>query len=113
MVGNSQSEDTLKWSMRVDLPLPGAWHELILHTLERALSDLSRAPGDDFDGHIHGARKKLKRARGLLRLVRDAARLRQFESRAVQQTPHPARREVVGAPRERVWMRFVIINLSI
>ena len=52
-------------------PLPRAIRRMSIHLLDGAISDLKDAGVHDADTGIHAARKKMKRLRGILRLIRD------------------------------------------
>jgi CHAD domain-containing protein len=54
-----------------DEPLPQAMHRISLGLLSRAIADLRPDKDRSFDAGVHSARKKMKRLRGMLRLVRD------------------------------------------
>lgn len=54
-----------------DESLPLAIQRITVGLLESARSDLRHDADDEFDEGIHGARKKLKRVRAILRLIRD------------------------------------------
>lgn len=54
-----------------DEPLPRAVRRMTLRVLDDAVDHLRPSHGDDLDERIHGARKRMKRLRGLIRLVRD------------------------------------------
>ena len=54
-----------------DESLPTAIRRISVDLLDGAIHDLQPAHERDLDEGIHGARKKLKRTRGILRLVRD------------------------------------------
>lgn len=58
-------------SFGVREPLPHAMRRITVGLLGRALSDLQPGNGQSFDAGVHQARKKMKRVRGLIRLVRD------------------------------------------
>jgi len=54
-----------------DRPLPLEIRRISLNLLQSTISDLRPADPAYFDEGVHSARKKMKRLRGLLRLVRD------------------------------------------
>jgi CHAD domain-containing protein len=57
--------------MAPDEPVSLAVRRMTVDLLGRAVGDLRREGTGSFDKGIHGARKKMKRLRGLIRLVRD------------------------------------------
>lgn len=70
-------------SLAPDEPLPLGMRRMTVDLLGRAIRDL-RAEGDrSFDKGIHGARKKMKRLRGLVRLVRDTIGYRSYREENV------------------------------
>jgi len=72
-----------KLSTAPDRPLPAEVRRVSLGLLERAVSDLRSAPPDQFDEGVHSARKKMKRLRGMLRLVRDEVGYRTYREENV------------------------------
>ena len=58
-------------SLAPDEPVPVAIQRIAVDLLGRAVADLRAEEGPSFDKGIHGARKKMKRLRGLIRLIRD------------------------------------------
>jgi len=69
--------------MAPDEPLPLAMRRMTVDLLGRAISDLRSEEGRSFDKGIHGARKKMKRLRGLVRLVRDTIGYRSYREENV------------------------------
>ena len=70
-------------SVAPDEPLPLAMQRITVDLLSRAIGDLRREGDRSFDKGIHGARKKMKRLRGLVRLVRDTIGYRSYRDENV------------------------------
>ncbi len=64
-------------------PLPLAIRRMSVDLLTRSIADLRLDGGTNFDDGIHGARKKMKRLRGLIRLVRDRVGYRTYREENV------------------------------
>ena len=66
-----------------DESLPVAMRRITVGLLGKAISDLRPKDQSSFDPGVHSARKKLKRLRGILRLVRDAIGYRAYRDENV------------------------------
>jgi CHAD domain-containing protein len=66
-----------------DRPLPSEVQRISLHLLDRTIADLRPDDPSGFDAGIHSARKKMKRLRGLLRLVREEIGYRSYREENV------------------------------
>ena len=70
-------------SLQPDEPLPIGMKRMTTGLLSAAIGDLRQADGSGMDRSVHAARKKLKRLRGLVRLVRDEIGYRPYREENV------------------------------
>lgn len=70
-------------SIVADETLPRAMQRITVGLLQGAVADLRSKDVESFDRGVHSARKKMKRLRGLLRLVRDEVGHRTFREENV------------------------------
>lgn len=70
-------------SISVATPLPAAIRSVSLFMFDRAIGSLRAGGRADLDAGIHGARKSMKRLRGLVRLVRDEVGYRPYREENV------------------------------
>jgi CHAD domain-containing protein len=62
----------MAYAFDVDETVPEAVHRITNEQVERAVSALEEASGDDLEAAVHDCRKRAKKLRGLIRLVRPA-----------------------------------------